>query len=103
MSCPQAKNKQRGELYCAHHQEAPLASDVSGDGFVLYDCEHCDYLRAFRVGEQPGEPHICGADASGDSDSTSISESESDSDSAHPMLRPGQFLDEEGHVRDPWD
>ena len=64
--------------------EAPPASDSSGDGFVLYDCEDCDYLRAFRVGEEPGEPHACGADASGDSDrdserdsTTSILESES--------------------------
>ena len=76
-----------------------------GDDFMLYDCDHCDYLCAVRVGEDPGVPHVCGADASGDSDSdstASISESESDnSDSAHPVLGPGQLLDEEGHVRDP--
>ena len=93
-----------GELYCAHHREAPPATESSGDGFVLYDCEQCDYLCAVRVSEGPGEPHVCGVAASGDSDSTaSTSASESESDSEHPMLGPGQFLDEEGHVRDPWD
>ena len=46
----------RGELYCAHHRDT--AGSANSDGFVLYDCDHCDYLCAVRVGEDPGIDHV---------------------------------------------
>ena len=52
-----AEPLRRGELYCAHHRDA--ATSANSDGFVLYDCDHCDYLCAVRVGEDPGVEHVC--------------------------------------------
>ena len=52
-----AEPLRRGELYCAHHRDT--AGSANSDGFVLYDCDHCDYLCAVRVGEDPGIDHVC--------------------------------------------
>ena len=38
---------------------ASAVCSIDSDGFVLYGCDHCDYLCAVRVGEDAGVEHVC--------------------------------------------